>query len=90
MPAASASAARQDALTAHVVTVGGVYRHRRHPGLWRVIEPCRSGSGHVWCLPCDGAGAWNRTEGFHAFRVSELFEPPKLRVKRHYRRRTDG
>jgi|GEM_PF-5676992 len=68
------------------VTVGGVYRHLRHPGLWRAVEPCVSGSGHWWCLPCDAAGVWNREQGWHAFRVSELFVPPKVRTKRAYKR----
>jgi len=88
VPAAASLAATAD--TARVVTVGGIYRHRRHRGLWRVVNPCASGSGHVWCLPCDSTGAWNQTDGFHAFRQAELFEPPKVRTRRHYQRRTDA
>jgi hypothetical protein len=73
--------------TAPTVTVGGIYRHLRHRGLWVVRRPCPGPHGAVWCLPCDETGQWNRTQGWHAFRPSEMFEPPKVRTKRAYKRK---
>jgi len=73
-----------DPTPGQVVTVEG------WKGLWRVHSWCKSGSGCVWVLPCDGDGRWNKREGFRACRPDRLRERPTVRTKRAYKRKAGG